>query len=137
MDVSQTYSTTGVMSVLSSSSTFRASAALTTTVSRIIMLMAQCRHLATTLEIKKSNLSIAMCFIFTVEGETGNGSKRRALHVVSLLRQYRQPELWRHVSQHIVKNGKLDVSCVITSAQVHDLVYLLASSAASDVTSLE
>ena len=72
----------------------------------------------------------------TVKGESAKDRKLRALHVMSMLRGYGQPELWGHVSQHFVKKGKLDLSELLSNTNLPDLVYLLQSGAASDVTRL-
>ncbi|KAI0230385.1 hypothetical protein LSAT2_019268 [Lamellibrachia satsuma] len=71
----------------------------------------------------------------TLEDE--DGSKSRILHVLSLLRQYEQPELWRDVSSDILEDGELDVSNVMSSAQLPDLTFLLASGEVTDVISLK
>ena len=71
------------------------------------------------------------------KGEGKDGSKRRVLHVLSLLRQYGQADLWRHVKDDILKDGELNVSCVISSVQLPDLTFLLASGEATDVISLK
>ncbi|KAI0218558.1 hypothetical protein LSAT2_029761 [Lamellibrachia satsuma] len=71
-----------------------------------------------------------------VKGESVKDRKLRALHVMSMLRGYGQPELWGHVSQHFVKKGKLDLSELLSNTNLPDLVYLLQSGAASDVTRL-
>ena len=71
------------------------------------------------------------------EGKDKNGSKRRFLRVLSLLRQYGQAELWRHVSCDILKGGVLDVSGTMSSAQLTDLTFFLASGEATEVTSLK
>ncbi|KAI0218164.1 hypothetical protein LSAT2_030111 [Lamellibrachia satsuma] len=74
-----------------------------------------------------------------VKGESDKDRKFRALHVMSLLRGYGQlfvVELWGHVSQHFVEEGQLDLSEVLSSTNLPDLVYLLQSGAASDVTNL-
>ena len=73
----------------------------------------------------------------TVKGERVKDRKLRALHVMSMLRGYGQPELWGHVSQHFVKEGQLNLSEVLSSANLPDLLYLLQSGAASDVTKLK
>ena len=70
-------------------------------------------------------------------GEGEDGSKRRVLRVLSLLRQFGEPELWRHVRDDILKDGELDVSDVMHSAKLPDLTFLLASGAATDVTCLK
>ncbi|KAI0229875.1 hypothetical protein LSAT2_019718 [Lamellibrachia satsuma] len=69
-------------------------------------------------------------------GEGEDGSKRRVLRVLSLLRQFGEPELWRHVRDDILKDGELDVSDVMHSAKLPDLTFLLASGAATYVTCL-
>ncbi|KAI0237702.1 hypothetical protein LSAT2_011720 [Lamellibrachia satsuma] len=66
----------------------------------------------------------------------GRNEDQRALHVMSMLRGYGQPELWGHVSQHFVEEGTLDLSRVLSSTNLPDLLYLLRSGAASDVTEL-
>ena len=71
------------------------------------------------------------------EDEFEDGSKRRVLHVLSLLRHYGQAELWRHVSSDILEDGELDVSRVMSSAQLPDLTFLLTTGTATDVTSLK
>ena len=53
-----------------------------------------------------------------------------------LLREYGEPQLWHEVSHHIVSNGKLDISELITAANLPDLEFLLISGEARDVTSL-
>ncbi|KAI0213381.1 hypothetical protein LSAT2_001589, partial [Lamellibrachia satsuma] len=53
-----------------------------------------------------------------------------------LLREYGEPQLWHEVSHHIVSRGQLDISDVITAANMPDLEFLLRSGEASDVTSL-
>ena len=75
-------------------------------------------------------------FYFTVEGESTDDLKRRALDVLQLLGRFQQPELWRHVGDDVAKDGRLDVRGVITSAHVPDLKFFLASGVVSDVTTL-
>ena len=64
-------------------------------------------------------------------------AKERALEVMRLLREYGEPQLWHEVSHHIVSRGQLDISDVITAANMPDLEFLLRSGEASDVTSLK
>ena len=64
-------------------------------------------------------------------------AEERALDVLRLLREFAEPQLWHEVSHHIVSDGELDISGVITSANLPDLEFLLNSGEASDVTSLK
>ena len=80
----------------------------------------------------------AACVSSTVkDDEHDEDRKLQALHVMSMLRGYGQPELWRHVSQHFVNEGQLNLSEVLSSTNLPDLVYLLQSGAASEVTDLQ
>ncbi|KAI0210197.1 hypothetical protein LSAT2_005070 [Lamellibrachia satsuma] len=62
--------------------------------------------------------------------------KLRALHVMSMLREYRQPELWSYVSKQFVIEGQLDLSEVLSSKNLQDLLYLLEAGASSGITEL-
>ncbi|KAI0218470.1 hypothetical protein LSAT2_029833 [Lamellibrachia satsuma] len=68
---------------------------------------------------------------------SGKPAKERALDVMRLLREYGEPQLWHEVSHHIVSDGQLDISGVITAANLPDLEFLLISGEARDVTSLK
>ncbi|KAI0225780.1 hypothetical protein LSAT2_023463 [Lamellibrachia satsuma] len=71
-----------------------------------------------------------------VEEESNQARKLRALRVMSMLRGYGEPGLWGHVSQQFVKEGQLDLSSVLSRTNLPDLLYLLQSDAASDITKL-
>ena len=73
----------------------------------------------------------------TVGGEDKDEAKRGILEVLRLITFYQQPELWREVSDVIVKDGKLDLSGVISSDHIASLVYLLKSGEATAITALE
>ena len=64
-------------------------------------------------------------------------TKELALDVMRLLHEYGKPQLWHVVSHHIVSNGKLDISDVITVANFPDLEFILRSGETRDVTFLE
>ena len=62
--------------------------------------------------------------------------KFRALRVMSMLREYRQPELWSYVSKQFVIEGQLDLSEVLSSKNLPDLLYLLEAGASFGITEL-
>ena len=70
-------------------------------------------------------------------GLFGRNKLARALDVMRLLREYGEPQLWHEVSHHIVSDGQLDISGVITADNLPDLEFLLNSGEASDVASLK
>ena len=70
------------------------------------------------------------CIASTVAGEeTGrshNPLGERVLRVSSLIRGYgKRPALWGQVCQHLVVNGELNVSRVLTRDSLEDLAYVL------------
>ena len=75
-------------------------------------------------------------FICTRLFGTGKPANERTLDAMRLLREYGEPQLWHEVSHHIVSDGKLNISEVITAANLRDLEFLLKSGEARDVTSL-
>ena len=81
-------------------------------------------------------LNIPTRLVYATE-KGGDDLRRWALNVMHLLRKHNQPDMWTHVAGLIVKNGTLDVSEVITIANIPDLAFLLVSGVACDVTRLE
>ena len=75
-------------------------------------------------------------FICTRLFGPGKPAKERAVDVLRLLREYGEPQLWHEVSHHIESDRRLDISGVITAANLPDLEFLLISGEARDVTSL-
>ena len=57
--------------------------------------------------------------------------------VLSHLRRYGESQLWRCVSDDVIKYGKLNASSLLSSDNLPDLAYLFSSGAATDVTSLK
>ncbi|KAK2181795.1 hypothetical protein NP493_375g00019 [Ridgeia piscesae] len=78
-----------------------------------------------------------MSSLLNVAEKGGDDLRRWALNVMHLLRKHNQPDMWTHVAGLIVKNGTLDVSEVITIANIPDLAFLLVSGVACDVTRLD
>ena len=82
-----------------------------------------------------NDMFVIMCLICI--GLFRKPASERALDVMRLLREFAEPQLWREVSHHIVSDGQLDISGVITADNLPDLEFLLNSGEASDVTSLQ
>jgi len=72
-----------------------------------------------------------------VKGEDDDDASRRRLQVLQLLRDFNDPQLWRHVSALVVKDGKLDICNVIKTRDVVNLEWLLKSGVANDLRQLE
>ena len=71
-------------------------------------------------------------------GESDEKKKLRALRVMSMLRADGRAELWQQVAHDIVKGGRLDMTKVITTRNLCDLVFVLSSpSSAGQMTILE
>ena len=81
------------------------------------------------------------CIASTVSGEkygrVSNDRGKRVLRVSSLIRGYGKPALWEHVYKHLVVDGKLDVSRVLTRDNLEDLTYVLKSCDVSQVSRLK
>ena len=81
------------------------------------------------------------CIASTVAGErTGrytNPRGKRVLRVSSLIRAYGKPALCGHVWQHLVVDGGLNVSHVLTRDSLKDLAYVLTSCDVSQVSRLK
>ena len=84
-----------------------------------------------------NDMFVIIRFICTRLFGPGKPAKERALDILRLLREYGEQQLWHEVSHHIVPNGLLDISGVITAANLPDLEFLLISGEARDVTSLK
>ena len=78
----------------------------------------------------------AACVSSTVKGESDRERKLRVLHVMSMLGGYGQPDLCVLVSQHFIKADRLDLSSVLSSTNLPDLLFLLKADVASDITEL-
>ena len=83
-----------------------------------------------------NDMFVIIRFIYTRLFGTGKPANERILDVMRLLREYGEPQLWHEVSHHIVSEGRLDISRVITADNLPDLEFLLKSGEANDVTSL-
>ena len=83
---------------------------------------------------RPNNFIQAAFVLSTVKDEIDR--KFRALRVMSMLREYGQPELWSYVSKHFVMEGQLDLSEVLSSMNLQDLLYLLETGASSGITEL-
>ena len=85
----------------------------------------------------ESELFVVTCVVSTVEDEDDKEKKLRKLEVIKLLAQFQQPELWQHVKDNILEDGKLNISHVATEQHIPHLVTFLESGmAADDLTSL-
>ena len=80
---------------------------------------------------------VIICFNCTQLFGAGKPANERTVDVMRLLREYGEPQLWYEVSHPIVSNGKLDITGVITAANLADLEFLLISGDARDVTFLK
>ena len=80
---------------------------------------------------------VIICFNCTQLFGADKPANERTVDVMRLLREYGEPQLWYEVSHHIVSNGKLDITGVITAANLAYLEFLLISGEASDVTFLK
>ena len=72
-----------------------------------------------------------------MEGEDDDDARRRRLQVLQLLRDFNDPQLWRHVSALVVKGGFLDIGNVTKTKDVANLEWLLKSGVANDLRKLE
>ncbi|KAI0210031.1 hypothetical protein LSAT2_005247, partial [Lamellibrachia satsuma] len=68
----------------------------------------------------------------TKKARSEKPANERALDVLQLLHKYGEPQLWHEVSHHIVSYGELDISRVITAANLPDLEFLLISGEVRD-----
>jgi len=73
----------------------------------------------------------------TVAGETEEDSIRRVLRVIALLKQFNQPELWRHVVEQVLPRGVLDMEGMLTRETLPLVMFLLSSCAAENITFIE
>lgn len=89
-----------------------------------------------TINITTKCLSSCLSFIHGYFG-TDKPVNERVLDVLRLLHEYGQPQLWHEVSHCILSDGELDISRVITAANLSDLEFLVMSGEARDVASLK
>ena len=71
------------------------------------------------------------------KGEVVDDVRRRRLDVLQRLRDFNDPQLWRHVSALVVEKGRLDICRVIKTSDVANLEWLLKSGVANDLRELE
>ncbi|KAK2143183.1 hypothetical protein NP493_4627g00004 [Ridgeia piscesae] len=73
-----------------------------------------------------------VCFLSAVAGEYDEDRKLRALRVMSMLRKEGRAELCHEVSHHLLNNGVLNMTSVITTRNLCDLIFFLSSPSAAD-----
>ena len=78
----------------------------------------------------------AVCLLSAVSRDSQQVKKLRALHVMSILREGGRAEMWHKVSHHFVDGGTLYLEGVLTKRNLGDLVFLLSSPSACQITCL-
>ena len=74
----------------------------------------------------------------TVSGESYADRSRRVVNAMEMIRRHNRPELWKHVVQQVVVNGRLEITDdALTETTLADLTYVLKNCDMSGVTTLE
>ena len=76
----------------------------------------------------------AVCLLSAVAGESGTDTKLRTLRVMSMVREDGRAEMLRQAFHHVVQDGMLDMSGVLTRSNLGDLVFFLSSQLSANIT---